>query len=199
MVKIRRRRDSTTRIAACESWLRHVLADGELPANVVVEAGEIAGFHKRMVERARYNVGAVSLRSGFGPGGMWVWRLEWRAESQRARGQYVQRRHKPSPVDPPAPRPQVAGDADTYCPTCVRRATYPLADLPRPCGVDGCSGVLRLPPPDEWHVVEEPEPDEAPDDVVVPRGTFFYCGTCGRAQMLSGTCLAWPRCRGTAR
>lgn len=63
--------------AACISWLWQLLRDagGELPATEVKARATEAGFSERTLRRAKHDLGIGRGRTGFGPGGRYVWRL----------------------------------------------------------------------------------------------------------------------------
>jgi hypothetical protein len=53
---------------ACEDWLRGFLAGGPRLARECEQAAMVAGFHRRLLERARVALAIRSVRTGFGQG-----------------------------------------------------------------------------------------------------------------------------------
>ena len=62
------------------SWLAAELANGPMPEEWVRKAAEDAGHSWATLRRAKADLGVVSERSGFGPGGRWEWTLQSRSE-----------------------------------------------------------------------------------------------------------------------
>ena len=67
--------DQRTKQEEAESFLEAALADGPVPASVVVPAAKQVGISSRTLDRAKANLGIHPFRDGFGPGGRWVWAL----------------------------------------------------------------------------------------------------------------------------
>jgi putative DNA primase/helicase len=59
----------------CEHWLRGFLAVGPKTAKECEQAASVAGFNRRVLERARLALAVRCLRSGFGKGGCSYWSL----------------------------------------------------------------------------------------------------------------------------
>ena len=57
------------------SWLREALNDGELPAAEVLRQGRANGFTDKATRKAFKSIGGTRRREGFGPGGIWYWKL----------------------------------------------------------------------------------------------------------------------------
>ncbi len=60
-------------------WLREALADGEVDARTLRRLTEDAGYAWRSMQRVAHRIGATAVRTGFGAGAKYVWRLPMRA------------------------------------------------------------------------------------------------------------------------
>ncbi len=60
-------------LSDCEEWLKEMLAGGRVLAAELRRACQEAGFAWRTVHRARWRIGAVIRREGFGPGSKVYW------------------------------------------------------------------------------------------------------------------------------
>jgi putative DNA primase/helicase len=60
----------------CDDWLRTLLTDGTRATIDVFKAGAGAGFTKDQIRRAKFRIGAVARKEGFGGTGLWSWRLD---------------------------------------------------------------------------------------------------------------------------
>ena len=56
-------------------WLREVLGAGPVHSKEIEAAGRDAGFSKATLRRAKENIGAESIREGFGKDSVCSWRL----------------------------------------------------------------------------------------------------------------------------
>lgn len=59
---------------ACD-WLRDAMADGPVPAKVIIERAKADGVAKRTLDRAKDVLGVVSTRLGYSENQAWVWTL----------------------------------------------------------------------------------------------------------------------------
>jgi hypothetical protein len=62
-------------LSDCAEWLRAMLASGPAPAADLRRAGKAAGFPWTTLRRARFQIGAVTRRQGFGPGSRYCWEV----------------------------------------------------------------------------------------------------------------------------
>ena len=58
-----------------KGWLREALADGEMPAADVLRQARTNGFTDKATRKAFKAIRGERRRDGFGPGGVWYWRL----------------------------------------------------------------------------------------------------------------------------
>ncbi len=64
---------NATQLEEAVDWLKSYLADGEKPAQEVLEAARKDGLAKRTVERAKLPAGVFSRREDAQKGGRWLW------------------------------------------------------------------------------------------------------------------------------
>jgi hypothetical protein len=60
----------------CEDWLRTLLAERVMSTIDVFKAGHADGFSRDRIRRAKYRIGAVAKKEGFGGTGQWRWGLD---------------------------------------------------------------------------------------------------------------------------
>jgi putative DNA primase/helicase len=68
-------------VAEAKDFLGEILADGPVPSKQVKAEADSAGLMWPTVRRAQRVLGVVIAREGFGPGGVWTWRLPHRCSS----------------------------------------------------------------------------------------------------------------------
>jgi putative DNA primase/helicase len=67
--------DHTAERLECDDWLRTFLNGGFRSTMDVFKDGFEAGFSKDQLKRAKYRIGAVGRREGYGGNGQWIWGL----------------------------------------------------------------------------------------------------------------------------
>jgi hypothetical protein len=73
--------EDEVQLSECDEWLRGALAEGRILAADLRRAGREAGFSWTALNRARWRIGAVTRKDGFGPGS----RCYWQERSGRKR------------------------------------------------------------------------------------------------------------------
>ena len=74
--------EERTALAEAEDFLREVLSDGPVEANAVLKDARGAGISEKTLRRAKERLGVEAIRSGFGSGGRWCWRLPFTIDGQ---------------------------------------------------------------------------------------------------------------------
>jgi hypothetical protein len=74
--------EDETQLSECDEWLRGAPARGRILAGDLRRVGREAGVSLTALNRARWRIGAVTRREGFGPGSRYYWQ-----ERNGARGE----------------------------------------------------------------------------------------------------------------